>query len=133
MATAGVLEAKCDVIAELDRWDLADATVAEARAFAERALVEALPLHADRLEGRAALARGDAAGAVAALARARDGFAANGARWEEALSSLWRAEAHRAAGNEESARSAADAALQVFEELRSVRELEHARSLLDSR
>jgi hypothetical protein len=133
MATAGVLEAKCDVIAELDRWDLADATVAEARAFAERALVEALPLHADRLEGRAALARGDAEGAVDALVRARDGFAAIGARWEEALASLWLAEACRAAGDESEAQLAAETALHVFAELGSVRELEHARSLLDGR
>jgi tetratricopeptide (TPR) repeat protein len=133
LAMPTLLEATCDIVAALERWDLADATVSEAREFAEQALVEALPLHADRLEGRAALAGGDSSRAIEALSRARDGFATNGARWEEALSSLWLAEAYRAAGNEELARSAAEAALGVFEELRSVRELEHARSLLDSR
>jgi hypothetical protein len=133
MATLAILEARCDVVAELRRWDLAEATVAEARAFAERALGEALPLHADRLEGRAALARGETAHAVEALACARAGFAASGARWEAALASLWLAEAFRAAGDEGEAQLAAETALHVFVELGSVRELEHARSLLDGR
>jgi hypothetical protein len=133
LAMPTVLEATCDIVAELERWDLAEATVTEARAFAERALLEALPLHADRLEGRAALARGKTTHAVDSLTRARNGFAAIGARWEAALASLWLAEAFRAAGDESEAQLAADTALHVFVELGSVRELEHARSLLDGR
>ena len=64
MAKGAILEALCDVIAELGRWELADDAVAEARAFAEIALLDALPLHADRLDGCAALARGDLTGAA---------------------------------------------------------------------
>ena len=46
------------------------------------ALLVALPLHAYRLEGRVALERDDTASAVAALTRAREGFASLGAAWE---------------------------------------------------
>ncbi|HET7745589.1 MAG TPA: adenylate/guanylate cyclase domain-containing protein [Gaiellaceae bacterium] len=130
MARPGILEARCDVVAALERWDLAGETVAEARRFAELGLLEALPLYADRLEGRAALARGDASLAIEALTRARDGFAVLGARWESALASLWVAEAQGAQGAESEARFAAETALGVFDELRSVRELGRARSLL---
>jgi hypothetical protein len=133
MARPSLLEARCDVVAELGRWDLADATVAEARAFAERALLDALPLHADRLAGRAALAGGDTSLAAQSLTRARDGFASLGARWEEGLANLWLAEACLAAGAESDAWVAAEAALGVFDELRSVRELDRARSLLSNR
>lgn len=129
MVKGAILEALCDVIAELERWELADEAVAEARSFAERALLEALPHHAYRLEGRAALARGDAAAAVEPLTRARDGFAVLGARWEVALARLWLGEAELAA-DVPGARESAQAALDVFEELGSVREREHARSLL---
>jgi class 3 adenylate cyclase len=131
MGTGAILEALCDVVAELARWELADDTVAEARAFAERALLQALPFHADRLEGRAALARGDGAGAAGSLTRAREGFAGLGARWDEALAALWLGEAQLTLEATGEARSAARAAYAVFDELRSVRELEQARSLLD--
>jgi class 3 adenylate cyclase len=130
MARSSVLEAKCDVIADLGLWDLSEEAVAEARAFADEALVEALLHHAHRLEGRAALACSETALAIQALTRARDGFATLGARWEEALANLWLAEALRANGADQESRAAAEAALTVFVELRSVRELEHARSLL---
>ena len=130
MARSGILEAKCHIVAELGLWELADETVAESRAFTELSLVEALPLQADRLEGRAALARGEAARAGDVLSRARDGFAALGARWEEAVSALWLAEALRADGASDEARTAAESAHAVFAELRSVRELEHAKALL---
>ena len=129
MAKGAILEAHCDVIAELGRWDDADEVVAGARAFAEQALLDALPLHADRLEGRMALARGDATTAVAALAHATEGFAGLGATWEAALARLWLGEA-RLAASIPGARESAEAALDVFEELRSVRESEQARSLL---
>jgi class 3 adenylate cyclase len=132
MASSGLLEARCDVVAELGLWELVDETIAAARSFAEAALIEVLPLYADRLEGRAALVRGDGLLAVHALTNARDGFASLGAIWEEALANLWLAEAFRADGAESEARTAAEAALAVFDELRSVRELDHARSLLSS-
>jgi class 3 adenylate cyclase len=130
LITGGVLEAKCDLVADLGLWELAEETIGEARAFAELALLEALPLHADRLEGRAALESGDVALARAALTRARDGFAAAGARWEEALSALWLAQALRADDSAGETWTAAETGLAVFAELRSVRELEHAKALL---
>ena len=130
MARGATLEALCDVVALLERWELADDAVAEARTFAEHALLEALPLHADRLDGRAALAHGDGTRAVELLTRARDGFATRGARWEEAVAQLWLAEACLAASGPGEARAGAEAALRVFEALGSVRESAQARSLL---
>jgi class 3 adenylate cyclase len=129
MAKGAILEAQCDVIAELERWDLVAETVAEAREFAEQALLDALPLHADRLDGRAALARGDATAATDLLTRAGDGFMEIGALWEAALARVWLGEAELAA-DAPGARASAQAALEVFDELGSVQELEHARSLL---
>jgi class 3 adenylate cyclase len=129
MGRGATLEAHCDVIGDLGRWELADEIVAEAREFAQQALLEALPLHADRLDGRSALARGDASSAVEALARAAFGFADLGARWEAALARLWLGEAQLEAGMPD-ARESAQAAHDVFEELRSLQELERARSLL---
>ena len=130
MGRGPTLEAHCDVVADLGRWELADEVAADARAFAERALLEALPFHVDRLEGRAALTRGDATNAVAALTQARDGFVALRAAWEGAIAGLWLAEAHVAAGDVPEARWAAEGAADVFERVRSVREAEQARSLL---
>ena len=130
MAKGAILEALCDVIADLGRWELADDAVAEALAFAEEALLVALPLHAYRLEGRVALERYDTASAVAALTRAREGFASLGAAWEHAVAQLWLGEAQLAAGAPDDARGSAEAALGVFDALGSVRESERARGLL---
>jgi hypothetical protein len=67
---------------------------------------------------------------VAVLTQARDGFERLGARWEEAVSALWLAEALKVAASAGEARASAESAAAVFDELRSVRELEHARSVL---
>ena len=53
-----------------ERWDDVPSFVENARRYASRAGLWALPLHIDRLEGRAALAAGDTAQAVAELERA---------------------------------------------------------------
>jgi class 3 adenylate cyclase len=129
MARWAILEATCDVIADLGRWELAHEAVADAREFAAQALLEALPFHADRLEGRAALARGDAEAALEPLTRARDGFAALSAPWESAVAQLWLAEAQLAL-DRTGVRESALAARDLFEGLRSARELEHARLLV---
>jgi hypothetical protein len=126
-----ILEAQCDVTAELGRLELADETVADSRAFAARAQLEALPFYADRLDGRAALARGDVSRALEMLAHAGDGFVALGAPWEAAVAQVWLGEAQLAAGQAGDARRCATEAFEVFDELRSVRERELARSLLD--
>ena len=130
LAKSQLLAARCDIVSDFGLWDRAESTVSESRSFAELAVVEPLRFHADRLEGRAALARGDLALAREALTRSRRGFGALESRWEEAVSALWLAEALRAGGAAVEARSAVEAALAVFAELRSVRELEHARGLL---
>jgi len=126
-----ILEAQCDVTAELGRFELADETIGDSRAFAARAQLEALPFYADRLDGRAALARGDVSRALEMLARARDGFVALGAPWEAAVAQVWLGEAQLAAGQAGDACRCATEAFEVFDELRSVRERELARSLLD--
>jgi len=129
VSRSAILEAACEVVADVGRWDLAAKTVSDAREFAELAQVDALLLHADRLDGRIALGRGELTVAIDALTRARRGFSERGARWEEAVSGVWLGEALRAAGDASGALACAEAAFQVFEELRSVRELEHARTL----
>src|SRR5205807_1823567 len=106
-------------------------TIARARAHAEEAELLALPLFADRLQGRAALASGDTAGAIDPLVRARDGFASLGARWEAAVSALSLGEAFVAAGDPEGARPELASALTVFDELGSVREIARARAALN--
>src|SRR5262249_55055921 len=107
----------------------AAALVAAAREEAALGEQLALPLLADRLEGRAAGAFGDVAAAGELLERSAEGFAAIGARWEEAWSRLLLAEAVAGAAGERAERALA-AALPVFEELASVREAERAPALL---
>jgi hypothetical protein len=125
LSASATLEALCEITAARGRWDEAAELVAAAREEASVGEQLALPLHADRLEGRAAGANGDAAAAVELLGRSAAGFAAIGARWEEAWSRLLLAEVDSSAAERQLA-----AALPVFEELGSVREAERARSLL---
>ena len=129
MAKGAILEALCDVIGELGRWELADETVAEAREFARSGAARGAPAPCGSPRGACRLARGDAAAAIEPLTRARDGFGVLGARWEAALAHLWLGEAQLAA-DVPGVHESAQAALDVFEELGSVQELEHARSLL---
>lgn len=130
--TAGsglTLQILCEIIAAQGNWDEAASVVAAAREEAEIGEQESLPLYADRLEGRAAAACGDRRQAAVLLRRSADGFAALGARWEEAWSRLLLSEAllhsHPRLAENELAGS-----LPVFERLRSVREAERARTLL---
>ncbi len=128
--SAGVtLEALCEITAIRGRWDEAPGLAAAAREEAEVGEQLSLPLYADRLEGRAAAAAGDAAQAAALLGRSVDGFAALGARWEEAWSRLLLAEVLCETDREHAERELA-AALPVFDALGSVQEAERARSLL---
>ncbi|MGH3102667.1 MAG: LuxR family transcriptional regulator, partial [Gaiellaceae bacterium] len=86
-------------------------------------------LYADRLEGRAAAAAGDVERATELLRRSAEGFAALGARWEEAWSRLLVAEVI-VGGEARQAERELAAALPVFEQLGSVREAERVRALL---
>ena len=88
LAKSQLLAARCDIVSDFGLWDRAESTVSESRRFVELAIVEPLRFHADRLEGRAALARGELALARDALTRSRRGCAALESRWEEAISAL---------------------------------------------
>ena len=123
------LEATCDVVAAQGAWDDVPDLLAEARAHARECGLVALLCYADRLEGRAALAGGDATSAIGALERARRGFAELEARWEEACTALALAEALSAAGRREEARACLPRAVEVFERVGSRRELAVAREL----
>jgi hypothetical protein len=123
--SAGVtLEALCEIAPAGGRWDEAAALVAAARAEAEPGEQLSLPPFADRLEGRAAGLEG-----APLLARSADGFAALGARWEEAWSRLLLAEAVVERDRRRAERELSGA-LPVFERLGSVREAGRARALL---
>ena len=123
------LEARCTLIAEEGAWDGAAAVIDRARRLAEAGRLLALPLHADRLEGRARLAGGDAEGAVESLERALAGFEELSAGWEAALTELSLGEAYVELGRGEDAARVLARAAAVFERLRVPRELERARSL----
>jgi hypothetical protein len=129
-ASAGLtLEALCEITAAREAWDEATALVKAAREEAEVGEQQSLPLFADRLDGRAAGARGDVWRAAKLLGRSAAGFAALGARWEEAWSRLLLAEAIFAADRQRAERELV-LALPVFERLGSVREAARARALL---
>ncbi|MBD0328489.1 MAG: AAA family ATPase [Thermoleophilia bacterium] len=122
------LEALCEIAAARERWDEAPGLVSAAREEAEAGGLLALPLVADRLEGRAAAAGGDVRRGAELLARSADGFAELEARWEEAWSRLLLAEL-AASTDAGIAERHLGAALRVFEQLGSVRELERSRAL----
>jgi class 3 adenylate cyclase/tetratricopeptide (TPR) repeat protein len=124
------LEARCTLTAEEGAWSDAAALVARARAHAEVARLRALPVHADRLEGRAFLAAGNPEAARVCLERAVAGFHELGAEWERALTELTLGEALAALGREEDAALRLTSSAAVFERLRAVRELERVRELL---
>ena len=128
---AGVtLEALCEIAAESGRWEEAPGLVAAAREEAVLGEQLSLPLFADRLEGRAAGASGDVARGAELLARSATGFAAIGARWEEAWSRLLLAEV-LAGTDRRAAERELRAALPVFEQLGSAHEADRARAALE--
>jgi tetratricopeptide (TPR) repeat protein len=123
------LETRCTLIAEEGAWDDAAAVIDRARRLADVGRLLALPLHADRLEGRARLAGGDAEGAVTSLERALAGFEALSATWEVALTGLSLGQVYAALGRAGEAVQVLGRAAEVFERLRVPRELEQARAL----
>ena len=123
-------EVDCDIVAETGDWDRADKVLARARDLSARGGLLGLPAYSDRLEGRAALAAGDATKAVERLELARGRFHGLGARWEQACTELRLAEAHGAVGDPAAARTWVLAAMPVFDELGSLREIGQARDLL---
>ncbi len=124
-------EMECDLVAEAGDWQRVAEVVGRARHLSDRGGLLALSAHADRLEGRAALAAGDPAEAIERLGAARERFGEIGARWEHAFTELRMAEAQIAGGDTERARDSLGAALPVFEDLSSLREIDQSRALLD--
>jgi class 3 adenylate cyclase/tetratricopeptide (TPR) repeat protein len=125
------LEAWCEVIAEQGAWEEAARLVEEARRHAAWAGVPPLSVYADRLEGRAALAAGEAETAASLLMRATEGFAGLEAEWEAAVTRLDRAGAEALAGRADEARASVERAVPTLDRLRSLRELVRAGELLD--
>ena len=99
------LEARCTLIAEEGDWSEAAALITRARRHAGVARLLALAVHADRLEGRAFLASGDAEAACVCLERAVAGFHELGAAWERAVTELALGEAFAALGRDADAAS----------------------------
>jgi class 3 adenylate cyclase/tetratricopeptide (TPR) repeat protein len=126
---ADAYEADSELLAAGGVWDEAPALLAQMRRHAAAADSPSLLAFADRLEGRAAFAAGDAAAAVGLLERAVAGFADLGAAWERALTELDLAAALSATGRGEEAVLTAASAAETFERLGCVRDLARARAL----
>jgi len=104
------------VAAEHD-WDATPPSIAEARAHATEAGLLALPMFADRLEGLAVMADGDADQAAELLGRSRDGLAGLDAVFDAALTELDLAIALAHSGKNAEARTTLEAAITTFERL----------------
>ena len=124
-----VLEARCDLVAEEGAWDETPDLAEAARAHAEEAELLALPCFADRLEGLAAFAAGDAGRSASMLERAAARFAELGAGWEAARTEIAIADVLAGAGEKDRARDLLSRATPTLERLRSVRELARAEDL----
>ena len=112
-----VLEARCELVRAEAAWETAPAIVAESRAFATAGGLPVLGLFADRLEGHALLAAGDAAQALDLLVRAREGFAGLDTPYERARTERVLADAFRALDRPDEAKTASDDAQREFERL----------------
>jgi len=123
------LEALCEVVTAQGDWARAPDVLVTARRQAELSEAHALPLFADRLEGRMALARGEPAEAARLLRRSADGFAELGAPWEETRSRQLLADALRELSDEQAARDELEAAHAAFELVGAVMDGPRATSL----
>jgi class 3 adenylate cyclase/tetratricopeptide (TPR) repeat protein len=124
------LEAESERLAAAEEWDGATDLVAEMRNHAERADTPAVVAFADRLEGRAALARGDLAEAQRSLERAATGFETLEVPWERALTELDLARVSSSAGNDDETKAGAARAAATFEQLGDVEGVAAARALM---
>ena len=124
------LQVRAWFLAESHAWDEVPDFLVRARRYAAKAGLIALPHHLDRLEGQWLLATGQPAPAVNRLVTARLGFEELSARWETARTDVSLADALTAQGDHDGARRALTAAVSVFEDLRSIRDLLAARERL---
>ena len=118
-----------EILAVTQRWGEVPSFLKETRDYADEARLVALPVHLDRLEGRAAVAGGDARSGLRMLETARAGFERVGATWERARTELDMAEASLADGRLEQARALADAAAPDLERVGALLELDRLRAL----
>jgi tetratricopeptide (TPR) repeat protein len=125
----GALEAESERLATAGRWDGATDLVAAMRNHAERADAPAVVAFADRLAGRAALARGDLVDARNGFEHAADGFERLGVPWERALTELDLARVSSSAGNDDEAKAWTARAMATFDELRDAKGVAAARTL----
>jgi tetratricopeptide (TPR) repeat protein len=123
------LEAEAERLAASEQWDQAADLVNEMRRHAEAADAASVPAFADRLEGRAALAGGDFAGARRSLERAVEGFEAIEAPWERALSELDLARVPSSAGKDQETDTWAARAAATFDTIGDAQGLADARAL----
>jgi tetratricopeptide (TPR) repeat protein len=124
-----VLESRCDLVGDRGSWDEAPRLLADARSHAAEGGLQALLAHAGRLEGRAALTRGELSEGVGLLRDSSAAFADLEARWETAVTDLLLAEGLASAGRPAEASSLAEAASQVFDQLGARDERERCRDL----
>ena len=115
--TGMFIEGRMELVAAKHDWDVAPPLIAEARSHAAEAGLLALPMFADRLEGLAAMADGDADQAAELLGRARDGLAGLDAVFDAALTEVDLAIALAHSGKNAEARTTLDAAITTFERL----------------
>jgi class 3 adenylate cyclase/tetratricopeptide (TPR) repeat protein len=125
--TGDTLEGESELLAASGEWQRAPELVAGMREFAAAAETPPVLAFADRLEGRAALARGDAAVALQALERSAVRFGEMGAVWERALTELDLARALSETGRASDSEAAATNAAQTFDALGCGRDLARAR------
>ncbi|MGE5226548.1 MAG: ATP-binding protein [Planctomycetaceae bacterium] len=125
-------EAESELVAALGDLGRAAALAEEMRREAETNGTRSLVPFADLLDGRMALARGEAAGAVTLLRSAVDGFADLGCPWERALAEVDLARALGAAGRSDEAGSVAGSAFATFDALGATADLATERRRLEA-
>jgi class 3 adenylate cyclase len=127
-----IYEAEAELLGAAEAWDRAPALLREMRDHEARAGTVALGPFADRLEGRAALAEGDAARAGTLLTAATERFDELGAGWERALTELDLARALAAIGERSRADRELGSAIETFEALGAVKDVAAARVALQT-
>jgi class 3 adenylate cyclase len=133
-STSGISQAiedqvRAEILAVEGRWNEVPAFLERSRESASEGGLLALPVHLDRLEGRAALAAGDHRRGLELLERARQRFNELGATWERARTELDLAEALLTAARTDEARSMLDTATPDLERAGALVELERLRVL----
>jgi class 3 adenylate cyclase len=117
------------VLGQEQRWEEVRAFLDATRAYASRARIVPLSAQLDHLEAIGMAATGDVDGAVERLMAARETFAAMRDRWHIALVDLRLAEVRSARGEHDLAAERCEAASALFSELRSIPDLERARTV----